>query len=136
MTSSNILSRQRGFLTFCFFVNIAAIALAGYFALKLASPYLEYRVMANAVDEVVRLNNINSLHANKIRSKMKESVSRNSGVNPTKLNVDQIVYVASRDGRKVVGIDYEVVVDLFYNISALLHFKHEKFASPRVVLNP
>ena len=136
MTSSNILSRQRGFLTFCFFVNIAAFALAGYFALKLASPYLEYRVMANAVDEVVRLNNINSLHANKIRSKMKESVSRNSGVNPTKLNVDQIVYVASRDGRKVVGIDYEVVVDLFYNISALLHFKHEKFASPRVVLNP
>jgi hypothetical protein len=135
MNSSKILSRQRGFLTFCFIVNVSAFALAGYFVLKLASPYLEYRVMANAVDEVVRLNNINSLHANKIRSKMKESVSRNSGINPTKLNVDHIVYVASRDGRKVVGIDYEVVVGLFYNISALLHFKHEKLASPRVVVN-
>ena len=136
MNLSKILSRQRGFLIFCFFVNISAFALARYFVLKLASLYLEYRVMAIAVDEVVRLNNINSLHANKIRSEMKESMSRNSGVNPTKLNVDHIVYVASRDGRKVVGIDYEVVVSLFYNISALLHFKHEKLASPRVVVNP
>ena len=59
-------------------------------------------------------------------------MTRNSGINESTLDLNKVIYVVQRDGRKVMGVNYEVAVDIAYNISALLHFKHESTARPGI----
>lgn len=130
MNSFNLLGRQNGFSSLCFFSTLVFLSFFGFMGIKLAPSYLDFRVVSNAVDEVSRMKGITTMRRPAVISRIRESVHRNSGVSAPTMNLDDVIYVASRDGSKVVGTNYEVVVDLFYNVSALLHFKHEKVINP------
>ncbi len=131
MISSKVLTRQRGFTTGCVLVSLLFFSFSGYLGFRLGGPYIEYRMLAGAMDDLVKHEDFGTLNSSRIRSRLSESVRRSSGINPSTLNLKKVVYVVVRDGRKVVGCNYEVAVELFYNISALMHFKHESIAQPR-----
>jgi hypothetical protein len=126
MDSPAALTRQRGFSSGCFMVSVAFILISAFFAVKLSPSYFEYLNVSNAVDEVIRVDNISSIRAESIMGKMGESIFRNSGANPTELKMSEIVYVRRMNGKRVVGFNYEVVISLFYNVSALIHYKYER----------
>lgn len=130
MNISKGLTRQRGFSAGCVLIGLVFFSLAGFLGLRLGSPYIEYRILSGAVDEVVNHEDIGTLTSGRVLGRIKESVRRSSGINPSKLNLDEIVYIAASDGRKVVGVNYEVAVKLLFNVSALLHFQHESTAKP------
>jgi len=83
------------------------------------------------MDDVVKHEDFATLSSGRILGRVKESVRRSSGVSPSTLDIKKISFVAVRDGKKVVGFNYEVAVKLFYNLSALMHFRHESIAPPR-----
>lgn len=130
VNSSITLTRQRGFTTGCVLIGLIFFTSIGYLGFKLGGPYIEYRMLAGAMDGVAKHEDFATLNSGRILGRIKESVRRSSGVSPSTLDVKKISYVVVRDGRKVVGVNYEVVVELGYNISALLHFKHESFSKP------
>ncbi len=131
MISSKALTRQRGFTTGCVLVSLLFFSFSGYLGFRLGGPYIEYRMLAGAMDDLVKHEDFGTLKKNRILGRLSESVRRSSGVSPSTLDLKKIVYVVVRDGRKVVGVNYEVAVELFYNISALMHFKHESIAQAR-----
>ena len=130
MNLCNVSNRQYGFSSICVLITLLFLTSAGFLGLRLGSPYVEYRILAGAIDDAVKHEDIETVNSRRLIFRIKESVRRNSGVSPSKLNLDKILYVASRDGHRLVGVNYEVAVKLFYNVSALLHFKHEAAANP------
>ena len=131
MISSKVLTRQRGFTTGCVLISLIFFSFSGYLGFRLGGPYIEYRMLAGAMDDVVKHEDIGTQSSGRIVGRLQESVRRSSGISPSTLDLKKIIYVIPRDGRKVVGVNYEVAVELFYNISALLHFKHESVAQQR-----
>ncbi len=131
MISSKVLTRQRGFTTGCVLVSLLFFGFSGYLGFRLGGPYIEYRMLAGAMDDLVKHEDFGTLKRSRILGRLSESVRRSSGVSPSTLDLKKIVYIVVRDGRKVVGANYEVAVELFSNISALMHFKHESTAQPR-----
>ncbi len=128
MKSIKLLSRQHGFSSICFFTGLTLFCLLGYVGVKVAPSYMDFRNISNAVDEVSRMDGFENMRRPQILARIGESIHRNTGFESPDLDMKEVIYVASRDGRKVVGANYEVVVPLFYNASALLHFKYEKAA--------
>lgn len=129
MKTSSYPGKQGGFSMLCLLSGLLVVFSAIYLGVKLGPSYFEYRVIANAVDEMIILEDIQTLPTAKIQSRMSESVRRNSGVNPTKLNIHKITYIGVRDGKRVVGIEYEVVKKMFLNVSTLIHYKYERIAN-------
>ena len=120
------LGNQRGFSTGCVLIGLLFFISIAYLGVKLGPSYMEYRVISNAVDEVVAANDILSLGPGEIKRRLRASIKRNSGTNPSKLDLNKISYLGASDGKRVIGVEYEVQVPLMYNVSVLMHFKHEK----------
>ena len=130
MESFKLISRQRGFSSMCFFTGLAFFSLLAYIGIQMAPAYMDFRNISNAIDEVSRMDNFENMRRPTILARIGESIHRNTGFEPPKLEIKDVIYVNSRNAKKVVGANYEVAVPLFYNISALLHFKYEKTGSP------
>lgn len=126
MRSIKGFGKQSGFSTGCFLIGFMFFISIAYLGVKLGPSYMEYRVISNAVDEVASTNDILSLAPGEIKRRLRASIKRNSGSNPSKLDLNQISYLGQSDGKRVIGIEYEVAVKLMYNVSVLMHFKHEK----------
>jgi hypothetical protein len=104
--------------------------LVGFLGMRIGGPFVEYRILAGAMDDVAKQDDFDSTNKPRIIGRISQAVSRNSGMSPSTLDLSKIVYVVKRDGQSVVGVNYEVAVKVAYNISALLHFKHEAMARP------
>lgn len=125
MKSPTVFSRQRGFTTGCVLVTLAFLGLSAFIGLRLGGPYVEYRILIGAMNDVVKHEDFSTASAGNIVSRIDQSVTRNSGVSPSTLELRKIIYVIVRDGKKVVGVNYEVSTLVYGNLSALMHFKHE-----------
>lgn len=130
MRSFKLLQGQRGFSSVCFFTGLLLFTLLGYVGVKVAPSYMDFRNVSNALNEVSRMDGFENMRRPTILARLRESIHRNTGFESPDLDLNEVIYMASKDGRKVVGANYEVVVPLFYNVSALLHFKYEKGALP------
>ena len=93
---------------------------------------MEYQILAGAMDDVAKHDDFEKTNKGRLIGRVSQAVTRNSGMNESTLELNKVIYVVQRDGRKVMGVNYEVAVDIAYNISALLHFKHESTARPGI----
>ena len=126
MRTNKGLGKQRGFSTGCVLIGLVFFISVAYLGVKLGPSYMEFRVISNAVNEVVDASDILGLAPGEIKRRLRASIKRNSGTNPSKLDLNKIAFIAARDGKRVVGVEYEVMVKLMYNVSVLMHFQHEK----------
>ena len=123
--------QQRGFSTGCVLVSAALIVVLGFLGYRLGSPFIEHHILAGSMDDVVKHDNFATDSKAQIVGRINWSIARNSGMNRSTLNVNKILYIVKRDGRKVIGVNYEVATGMLYNVSALMHFKHESSAKLR-----
>lgn len=128
MKSPTVFGRQRGFTTGCVLVTLVLLGLSGFVGLRLGGPYIEYRILVGAMDDVVKHEDIARTSGGRIIGRIQQSVTRNSGISPSTLDLTKIVYVIVRDGHKVVGVNYEVSTEIIGNLSGLMHFQHEAIA--------
>ena len=128
MNSFKISNRQRGFSTGCVLISLVLFLFIGFLGLRLGGPFMEYQILAGAMDDVAKHDDFEKTNKNRLIGRVSQAVTRNSGMNESTLELNKVIYVVQRDGRKVMGVNYEVAVDIAYNISALLHFKHESTA--------
>lgn len=128
MKLSKNVGQQRGFTTACVLISLVFFGLSAFIALRLGGPYMEYRILVGAMDSVVKHDDIALANSRRIVGRIEGSVSRNSGVSPSTLDLRKIVYVVVRDGKKVVGVNYEVSTEIIANLSALMHFQYEATA--------
>jgi len=128
MKLSKNVGLQHGFTTGCVLISLLFFGLSAFIGLRLGGPYVEYRILVGAMDSVVQHEDIDLTNSRRIVGRIEDAVARNSGVSPSTLDLRKIVYVVVRDGKKVVGVNYEVSTKVFGNLSALMHFKHESIA--------
>lgn len=128
MNSYRQLYQQRGFSTGCVLVSLALIVVLGFLGYRLGSPYIEHHILAGSMDDVARNDDFATASKQQIVGRIGSGIARNSGMNRSTLDVNKILYIVKRDGRKVIGVNYEVATGMLYNVSALMHFKHESSA--------
>jgi hypothetical protein len=123
--------QQRGFSTSCVLVSAALIVVLGFLGYRLGGPFIEHHILAGSMDDVVKHGDFATASKAQIVGRIGSGIARNSGMNRSTLNVNKILYIVKRDGRKVIGVNYEVATGMLYNVSALMHFKHESSANLR-----
>jgi hypothetical protein len=124
-------NKQRGFSTACVLVTVALITVIGFFGYRLGGSFIEHRILSGSMNDVALHDDFATASKRQIVNRISEAVRRNSGMNESTLDINKILYVVKRDGQKVIGVNYEVATGLLYNISALMHFKHESRAKLR-----
>lgn len=121
-------SRQGGFSTLATLSLLVLLGAGGYVGIRLVPSYLDYRVITNAVDEAAKVDSVESLRSKQVIA----LVRRKMGPSATApdIDLDTITRVFTRDGLKVIEINYEVVVPVVKNASALIHYVHEATVKP------
>ena len=89
---------------------------------------MDYMVISGAMDEAVQMQSVETFRSKQIV----DLIRRKMGPSATApdINLGDVTSVFVRDGLKVVKINYEVVVPVIKNASALLHFTHEATINP------
>ena len=123
--------QQRGFSTSCVLVSAALIVVLGFLGYRLGSPFIEHHILAGSMDDAAKHDDFATASKRQIVGRIGEGIRRNSGMNQSTLDVNKILYIVKRDGKKIIGVNYEVATGLLYNVSALMHFKHESSAGVR-----
>jgi hypothetical protein len=80
------------------------------------------------MDEAVRVDSVEFLQSKQIVA----LVRRKMGPSATAPDIDleAITSVLVRDGHKIIKLNYEVVVPVVKNASALIHYTHEATVKP------
>ena len=120
---NNAQLQQKGFSTIAVLSFMVMLGAGAYVGIKLVPSYLDYLVISQAMDEAVKVDSVGSLRSkqivNLVRSKMGPSATAPD------IDLNAITSVVVRDGLKVVKLNYEVVVPVVKNASALIHYTHE-----------
>ncbi len=124
-------NQQRGFSTGCVLVSLALVTIIGFVGYRLGGPFIEHRILVGSMDDVAQHVDFSTASKRQIVNRISSGIRRNSGMNRSTLNIYKILNVVKRDGKKIIGVNYEVATGLGYNVSALMHFKHESAANPR-----
>jgi len=105
---------------------VVAVAVFFLFLLfKLLPPYLEDLKVKAALDGLAREPGVGAMS----KAELAERLGRRFDIdNVTNVSASQL-NVQTQGRSKVIGISYEVVVPLAYNISALLVFDHARQVS-------
>lgn len=104
---------------------IGALAFFLFMFLKLLPSYLEDMKVKSAMDGLARDPNIATMTRIEIINSLDKRFDIDSvtGVKPA-----QALVLESRGKTRVIRMNYEAVIPLFYNISALLEFNHVREA--------
>ena len=121
-------ARQKGIGLISVMSIVLLLGISGFIGIKLAPSYMDYRMIAHAMDEAVKTQSIETYRSKQIIDVVKRTLSNST--NASKINLDKVATVFMRDGLKVVKVNYEVVVPVLKNASALLHFTHEATIDP------
>ncbi len=122
--------KQQGLSTFSLLVFVGLLGFVGFTALKLVPAYLEFEVIKSALKDVVKTEGINNYRSHQIVNELNKVVQRHKNASRSKLDIQKIARVYSEDGRKMIGVDYEVAVPFIKNTSVLLNFKREVAINP------
>ncbi len=128
LSAQGSLARQKGIGTITLMSFILMLGVTGYIGVKLAPSYVDYRMIAHAMDEAVKTQSIETYRSKQIINVVKRTLTQTS--NGPDIDLDKVTSVFMRDGLKVVKVNYEVVVPVIKNASALLHFTHEATIDP------
>lgn len=127
-SSKFLQTRQQGFSTLMLLSFVFVFSASAYLGVRLAPSYMDYMVISGAMDEAVQTQSVETFRSKQIV----DLIRRKMGPSATApdINLGDVTSVFVRDGLKVVKINYEVVVPVIKNASALLHFTHEATINP------
>jgi len=117
--------RQRGFSSLCFFSTILVLLAATYFAVKIFPVYMSDRSIQNALTELSETPGAYRFQEDLLLKELQRAADRTARLKSDLRDMRKIGYVRIKNGEKIVGVYYEVVVSLLGNASILLQFKHE-----------
>ena len=114
---------QTGYSTFTLLFLVTMFSATAYVGVKLAPSYIDFQMLANAMDKVAESKSIDSYRKKEIVQLIRKKTTVQ--IDPVNLDLDQVTSVFVRDGKMIVRVNYEIIVPLVKNASALLHFAHE-----------
>lgn len=111
---------QQGMTMWGLAVIVALIVFFSLLTLQLLPPYLEYFKIRTVMENLARQPDFGSM----TREQMVESLQKRFDIEHVeRVDLRSDLRIEPRGRMKVVTIEYQVVVPLAYNISALLDFK-------------
>ena len=114
--------RQRGMTMWSAMFVIGVFVFFLFLLFKLLPPYLEDMKVRTALDGIMREAGVEAMG----RAEIAERLSKRFDIdNVTNVTAEQVQIKPMGKTQQVV-MEYEVVVPLFFNISALLEFNHAR----------
>lgn len=115
-----MLAKQKG-MTFLGFVIVTVIALTPFLAaIKIAPNYIEFFSVKKVLVSTSKKPSFNSM----TKAEIVQSFDKSAGTNYiTVVNGRDLIFTTGANGSKVIGIQYEVVEPLIFNLSALMDFE-------------
>ena len=112
--------KQRGASFLAAMIMLALLGLFILASLKLAPAYVDHNVIMNTLENIKANNNMNDMSIREIRSSLSRTLITN---NIRDFDTNAITLIEENNGNTYINIEYESRVELFYNISALVHFE-------------
>lgn len=117
---------QRGFSSLCFFSTILVLLAATFFAVKIFPVYMSDRSIQNALTELSETPGAYRFQEDLLLRELQRAAVRTARLKSDLKDMRKIGYVRAKNGEKIVGVNYEVVVPVLGNVSILLRFEHEE----------
>lgn len=113
------MNKQKGFTFWSLTFTVGTIVIVALLGMKLFPAYSEYFAIKKAINRLATEGNLSSMDKRDIQKAFERSsdIDDFHSVKPTDLEISR-----NGDGDTVVSADYEVVIPLVGNISALLTF--------------
>ena len=125
MKRSMNMARQGGFSGICFFSTLLVVLAVTFMSVRMLPVYLSDRSIQKALDDLTETPGLYAFDNDGLMRELKRAASRNARLKSDEKDMAQIGYVINRSGKKIVGVNYEVVVPILFNLSLLAKFKHE-----------
>lgn len=117
----NIRSLERGATMWSMITIAVLVVLFALLLMKIIPPYLSDLKIKSALDSIARQGQSSSMSNREILIALEKRFDIDS---VTHVNVREDVTIERRGRAKVIVIEYEALVPLIFNISALLEFNH------------
>lgn len=117
----NIRSLERGATMWSMITIAVLVVLFALLLMKIIPPYLSDLKIKSALDSIARQGQSSSMSNREILIALEKRFDIDS---VTHVNVREDVTIERRGRAKVITIEYEALVPLIFNISALLEFNH------------
>jgi len=117
--------KQGGFSGLCFFSILLMVLAITFMSVRMLPVYLSDRSIVKALDELTVTPGLYNFNPDQMLIELKRAASRTARLKSDERDMAKIGYVRNRAGAKIVGVNYEVVVPILFNLSFLVTFKHE-----------
>ena len=125
MKKSINIAKQAGFSGICFFSTLLVVLAVTFMSVNMLPVYLSDRSIQKALTEMTETPGLYNFTNDQLKIELKRAASRNARLKSDERDIGRIGYVHNRKGAKIVGVNYEVVVPILFNLSFLVTFKHE-----------
>lgn len=113
------MKKQQGMSFIGLVLMIAGIVFVAVIGMKLAPSYIEYAAVKKAIKKVSNEPNLNE----KSNKEIKDSFERSAIVDNVKSISKNDLNITKTDSAVLIDVEYQVVVPLVANVSALIDFK-------------
>jgi len=118
-----IRDNQQGATFWSLMTFLAVLGFILFLGFKLFPPYLDDFKVKSAMDSLAQQPDIGSLS----KAGVAEALRKRFDIdNITGVDVNRYLRIEQRGPKKLIRLDYEVVVPLMFNVSALLDFEHAR----------
>jgi hypothetical protein len=112
--------KQQGFTFWSLVFTVCGVFFAALIVMKLFPPYVEFFAVKKAINKIANEGNLSAENKREIQLAFERSSDMDDikSIKPTELQITR-----SSSGETVVTAEYEVIVPLIANVSALLTFR-------------
>ena len=112
--------KQQGFTFWSLVFTVCGVFFAALIVMKLFPPYVEFFAVKKAINKIANEGNLSAENKREIQLAFERSSDMDDikSIKPTELQITR-----SSSGDTVVTAEYEVIVPLIANVSALLTFR-------------
>lgn len=119
--------KQKGFTFWSLVFTVGTIVILALLTMKLFPAYAEFFAIKKAINRMATEGNLSSMDSREIQ----RAFDKSSGIDDIhSIKPSDLQITKGKDGDTVVTADYEVVVPLVANVSALLTFHASTGDSP------
>ncbi|GBE08260.1 hypothetical protein BMS3Bbin11_00573 [bacterium BMS3Bbin11] len=122
MDNLSNMSKQKGASMWMLILGSALIVLFALVTMKLVPAYLDNNKVAHALDSLKKQPGVGNWSRRQILERVDNTLYIDLASNL--LNLNEALVITKTKTKKVISIDYERVVPMAYNISALLDFEN------------
>lgn len=112
---------QQGLGMLGWLAGLVVVGILGTMAINMIPVYMDDSTVNKSIEALLADPRINLMS----QAEMQESLGKRFDVNTvTNIGIGDVSIVRG-NGNVTVGVDYEVKKPLFYNVSVVMHFKHD-----------